>query len=265
MIDLRKIVEKYPNSISNRSQLAGLLHDLYPSDKREVNVALTVYDSGIATRLAGLNTLDSMQQNSIIKLLMDEYGLQEQLAADGLAIWAKAYGVSYTAHAISPKAQPIIGNESITHDPNTYAKAGSVVNGSHSEHVLKRAEAKEGRTILAEVDGITITINGDPEWKVDSKGSCSIVLNITMVNTADKSRGISDDDCYVNGWKIICPFSKTLKAGMKMKSSITLYRVNEDADLKTLEDLEYIKIGFHTVDGDSFKSLTKNITATLTY
>ncbi len=131
--------------------------------------------------------------------------------------------------------------------------------------LVKREETKEGKIILAEADGITVTLKGEPEWKENSKGVCSIILNVTVVNTADESRGIREDDCYLNGWKISCGFQTTLDAGMKTKETITLYKVNEDADLEALEDLEDIKIVFLTYKGEGFKTLTKDITATLTY
>lgn len=131
--------------------------------------------------------------------------------------------------------------------------------------LVRRSEAKEGKIILAEADGVTVTLKGEPEWKENYKGEASIVLNVTVVNKAEESRGIRQDDCYLNGWKISCGFGTTLDAGMKTKDTITLYKVSEDADLESLEDLEDIKIVFLTYKGEGFKTLTKNIEATLTY
>ena len=84
------IIEKYPRSAGTRSQLASLLRDLYPSEKRAINVALAVYDSGIVSKLAKQKSVDSVLYHNFIKQLVDEFGLQEQFAAEGIVIWAKA-------------------------------------------------------------------------------------------------------------------------------------------------------------------------------
>jgi hypothetical protein len=135
MFDLKIIIEKYPQNIGNRNQLASLLRDLYPSEKRAVNVALAVYDSGIASRIAGSKSLDTVLLHSFTKQLVDEYGLQEQFAAEGIAAWAKAYGLPVgkdntdTSHGIP--------QNNITHDPDAYAQPG-MVNGSASDYELEQ-------------------------------------------------------------------------------------------------------------------------------
>lgn len=120
--------------MGTRSQLASLLRDLYPSEKRAVNVALAVYDSGITSRFSGLKVIDSVLLHSFIKQLVDEFGLQEQFAAEGIEVWAKAYGITVAkANVVQHHTDK---QTTITHNPDAYAKPGTV-NGLASDYELK--------------------------------------------------------------------------------------------------------------------------------
>ena len=93
MIDLGEVLEKYPQNVSSHAQLASLLHDLYPTEKRLTNILLIIFDSGIAARISNLKSLDLIQTHFFTKQLVDAYGLQEQFALEGIDIWANAYGL----------------------------------------------------------------------------------------------------------------------------------------------------------------------------
>lgn len=155
------IIEKYPRSAGTRSQLASLLRDLYPSEKRAINVALAVYDSGIVSKLAKQKSVDSVLYHNFIKQLVDEFGLQEQFAAEGIVIWAKAYGVSVTDSYVAQS--PTEQQKSILHNPDAYAKPGTV-NGLAFDYEL---EQRSQGIVIAKFRGfdeadviIPNTING---------------------------------------------------------------------------------------------------------
>lgn len=93
MIDLSVIINRFSGGII-RAQLVSLLHDLYPKEKRDVNLAIMVYDCGIASKLSSVTEIDTMKLQSFIKLLIDDYGLQEKYAIYGIGIWATYYGVT---------------------------------------------------------------------------------------------------------------------------------------------------------------------------
>ena len=95
MIDLDMIRRKYSNSGLTRSQFVSLLRDLYPTEKREVNLVVTVFDSGIVSKIKSMKTIDRIQSRTFIKQLVLDYGLQEEFAAEGIAIWLNAYGIKY--------------------------------------------------------------------------------------------------------------------------------------------------------------------------
>lgn len=131
--------------------------------------------------------------------------------------------------------------------------------------LVKRSEEKEGKIVLAEADGIVVTLKGQPEWKESYSGQCSIVLNVTVANTGTQAVGIRTDDSYLNGWQINSDFYSKLDAGMKAKETITLNKVTEDTDLESIDDLEDIRLVFLTFKAENYHTLTDNITATITY
>ena len=131
--------------------------------------------------------------------------------------------------------------------------------------MAKRASVKEGKQILAEADGITVTLTGEPAWEKNYDGTCNIVLKVTVINASDEAVGIREDDTYLNGWKVSCSFQTSLEPGTKTKAKITIYKVDEDADLEKIEDLEDIKMTFLTFDGKTLMTKTRNLTTTILY
>jgi len=164
--------------------------------------------------------------------------------------------------ALSLMALPIIGfaDYASMSDDELMAELNQI-----RAEMVKRSQAKEGKTILAEADGITVTLKGEPEWNDSYDGTHYIVLNVTVVNSSEEAVGIRTDDCYVNGWKIGAGFQTSLEPGMKTKDTITIYKVDEDAEVEKLEDLEDIKITFLTFNANTFMTKTMDITTTLTF
>lgn len=131
--------------------------------------------------------------------------------------------------------------------------------------ITKRAETKEAKEILAESDGITVTLKGDPAFEDGVGGSKKLTLSVTAVNSSDEAVGIRTDEVYINGWKIGTLFSVTLDPGMKKKDEIVFYKVDEEAELEKLEDLEDIKFVFLTFEPNGYKTKTRDIEKTVSF
>lgn len=148
MIDLKGVLAKYPDCLDTRTRLAGLLRDLYPDEKRMVNVILAVYQSGIAARIAGVAEIDAAQLHSFAQLLDDEHGLQKQYAVQGIELWAKAYGIKVvqplTTQSVSAvpdnqaevQPQKVATPQAIVHAANAYSSPG-IVPGEASAYELR--------------------------------------------------------------------------------------------------------------------------------
>lgn len=50
--------------------------------------------------------------------------------------------------------------------------------------ITKRTETKEGKQVLVEADGITVTLKGEPSLEKSYNGSFYIVLQVTVVNAS---------------------------------------------------------------------------------
>lgn len=139
-MDLKIVVENHPECLTNRSRLAAVLRDLYPNERLLVNIALEVYECGIADRLRSMTNVEATQTQAFCHQLATEYALPVQVALQGLEMWADAYGVSIKKELIT--ATPIdITNVSVqqnhaivSNDP--FAHTG-IVEGDPLEYEVK--------------------------------------------------------------------------------------------------------------------------------
>lgn len=143
-MDLKIVVENHPECLTNRSRLVAVLRDLYPNERLLVNIALEVYECGIADRLRSMTNVEATQTQAFCHQLATEYALPVQVALQGLVMWADAYGVSMESKFItatpansinvSEQQNPAI----ISNDP--FAHTG-IVEGNPLEYEVKEVES----------------------------------------------------------------------------------------------------------------------------
>ncbi len=104
-IDLKQIIVSFPDAQTDRQKLQGLLRDMYPKEKRDVNVLLSVMDAGIPEELQRVNVLDSVQLHRLTKKIEDECGFSEAVAADALSTWATALGKETVESTPTPQPE----------------------------------------------------------------------------------------------------------------------------------------------------------------
>ncbi|WP_294411284.1 leucine-rich repeat domain-containing protein [uncultured Ruminococcus sp.] len=136
MIDLCKIVREHNYNRLTRTQLVSLLHDYFPTQKREVNLAIIAYDSGIVERIIELDSISSMQLHTFSKQLIDEYGLQETYAVFSIEMWALAFGKSVDKDKVENKQQYIQQHISTSPKNLSFSPKGKIVLGSVSDYEL---------------------------------------------------------------------------------------------------------------------------------
>ena len=131
--------------------------------------------------------------------------------------------------------------------------------------MVKRSSQEGEDTVLVDADGITVSVKGEPELKDSYDGSKYLVFQVTIVNASTEATGVRTDDCYLNGWKVSSDCSTSLEAGAKVKKELSIYNVDVDAELETLDELEDLKLVFLTFDANTFMTKTGDITTTLTF
>ena len=138
-LDLKAVIQQYPDCTVNRARLKATLLDCYPQaeHRREINVILAVYESGVLSKFQGKNSLSQLESSALCTQLENDYGIAGEYAVEGLVAWGNARGVQVSA-AVPPKhhAAP-------TPVPNPAPpKPIAPVQGSVSEYVIE--ERKEG-------------------------------------------------------------------------------------------------------------------------
>ena len=92
-MNLRIILDQYPQCLESRAKLSAILRDLYHSERREINIVLDIYECGIADKIKQLKSIDALQVQAFCRQLEVEYALPGQYALRGIALWLDAYSV----------------------------------------------------------------------------------------------------------------------------------------------------------------------------
>ena len=82
----------YTEIVKDRKRLSGLLRDLCPDRRREINVLLQIYDLGIIEEISRQTEISHLFVHRICKTQIEEYGTNESLAKSMVQIWCLCYG-----------------------------------------------------------------------------------------------------------------------------------------------------------------------------
>ena len=94
-VDLKKIISDYPNTLNSRSQLSGIIKDLYPEENRDRNIVLAIYDLGIPMEMKNKTKIEDAKYRQLVKRIVDNYAIRESDAIDGLNMWLEAFEISF--------------------------------------------------------------------------------------------------------------------------------------------------------------------------
>lgn len=245
-MDLKIVVENHPECLTNRSRLAAVLRDLYPNERLLVNIALEVYECGIADRLRSMTNVEATQTQAFCHQLATEYALPVQVALQGLEMWADAYGVSIKKELIT--ATPIdITNVSaqqnstiISNDP--FAHTG-IVEGNPLEYEVK--EVGPNQVAIARFLGFEKQNTVIPN-RIDGKN----VVNIGGFSQCSKIETIIISDgieCIRQEAFRDCKNLKNIKMNTSLKSVYTfaffntkIERICFPKSTETLSDLSLV-------------------------
>ena len=87
MIDLSKVIGYSKDCLQSRALMRAVILDLYPGQTREMNVLLDVYESGIPREIRSAGTISDSQYAAYVQRIVNDYGLQEVHALEGLDAW----------------------------------------------------------------------------------------------------------------------------------------------------------------------------------
>ena len=113
-IDLKQLIEQYPEVLTDTTKLKAYILDLYPQCKRGmVNILVAIQQCGIVSEMQASKNPSALDMSRWKKVLDDDYGFAGATAETCLQLWCSAVGVQLEvkvnaeqkANAARPKVQ----------------------------------------------------------------------------------------------------------------------------------------------------------------
>ena len=99
-ISFSDMLRNYPQAISERRKLVGLMHDLFPEEQMRVNLVVLAYDVGITEDLAKAVTIDASLISRCSKRMVQGHGVSIENAEWSAAVWCVCYGGEILGKAV---------------------------------------------------------------------------------------------------------------------------------------------------------------------
>lgn len=90
--EFEQMLRTYQNSIDDKKKFTALMKDLFPEQAKQVNLALTVYNLGIAEDIQKAACINNTFAFRYVKQLMDDYGMSRVNADWIVSVWCACYG-----------------------------------------------------------------------------------------------------------------------------------------------------------------------------
>ena len=96
MIDLKKVITKYPECLESASKLRAYLCDLYPDEKTGLlNVIVLITTTDYYKIIKSSETIDDLLLFRWVKKIEDDYGYAETHIVEAIKLWVSCYRANY--------------------------------------------------------------------------------------------------------------------------------------------------------------------------
>lgn len=103
-INLKQIIEQFPDCITNGAKLKAILLDLYPEiSKAIVNTLVIMANSGIAKEIHDSKNVNELDKSRWINKLENDYGLSEKFTSQCVELLSCKYLISQIKEKLSPE------------------------------------------------------------------------------------------------------------------------------------------------------------------
>lgn len=97
-IDLKQLIEQYPEVLTDGTKLKAYILDLYPQCKRGmVNILVAIQQCGIVLEMQASKNPSALDMSRWKKVLNDDYGFAEAMAETCLQLWCGAFEIQLGA------------------------------------------------------------------------------------------------------------------------------------------------------------------------
>ena len=116
------VFKQFPDCITTRVKLRGILADCFPTEKVKINLILNAYDEGIVDDIKGAKELSSIMFGRWKKIVIDNYGISDENATWVIDYWFSEYGVAVCNKTYSkPMQEKASTQKNIDKKPTPYA------------------------------------------------------------------------------------------------------------------------------------------------
>lgn len=107
MIDLKSVINQYPEYVQDGKKLKSLLSDLYPSESLYASILCAMLDDGVVEEIKGKDTVDKLAFDNLSSQIEAKHGYAQKYIDGCLSIWANALGIKIIVGEEPPKIVPI--------------------------------------------------------------------------------------------------------------------------------------------------------------
>ncbi len=107
MIDLKSVINQYPEYVQDGKKLKSLLSDLYPSESLYASILCSMLDDGIIDEIKGREIIDKLTFTNLSSQIEAKHGYAQKYIDGCLSIWANAFGIKIVVGQELPTIVPI--------------------------------------------------------------------------------------------------------------------------------------------------------------
>lgn len=93
-IDL-SVIDDYKIDITDQFKVRGLLNDLYPEKRRDINIIMQTYLCDLHNRIKDYKSIDERTFFYLCHYIENETGIKEMYSVPAIKAWANYYGINY--------------------------------------------------------------------------------------------------------------------------------------------------------------------------
>ena len=128
-----EMLRNYPQALSDRRKLIGLMHDLFPEEQMRVNLAILAFDLGIKEDIDKESYIDESILTRYSMRMVHGHGISTDNAKWCATLWC----ISYGRDCLCKPLQFNMPEEKMGAYPNA-------LGGEHRREEVPQAEALEG-------------------------------------------------------------------------------------------------------------------------
>lgn len=107
MIDLKSVINQYPEYVQDGKKIKSLLSDLYPSESLYASILCSMLDDGIVDEIKNKQQMDKLTLANLSSRMEKKHGYAQKYIDGCLSIWANALGIKIVVGQEPLKIVPI--------------------------------------------------------------------------------------------------------------------------------------------------------------